>query len=84
MFLAPFSFGLVEGLCPAPCEGLDCLTRVALDVTLATRTARIFDGNAATLGESPSYRVHVGTAMTGLEGLDDPGVHLGAVIVRQP
>jgi len=84
MFFAPFSFGFVDGLCPAPCEELGCLTRAALDVTLATQTTRILDGNAVTLGESPSYRVHVGAAMTGMEVPDDPGVHLDAVIVRQP
>ena len=72
MFFAPLSFALVDAPCPAPCEGLGCFTRAALDVTLATQTTRILDGNAATLGESPSYHVHVGAAMTGSGAPDDP------------
>lgn len=83
-FFEPVSLALVDGLCPVPCEDFGCFTRAALDVSIATETARIFDGNAATLGESPSYRVHVGNATTGSGGLDDPGAHIGVVVVRQP
>lgn len=84
MFFEPVSLALVDGLCPVPCEDFGCFTRAALDVSVATQTARIFDGNAATLGASPSYRVHVGNVTTGSGGFDDWGVHMGVVIVRQP
>ena len=83
-FFEPVTLALVDGLCPVPCEDFGCFTRAALDVSIATETARIFDGNAATLGASPSYRVHVGYANTGSSGLDDPGVHVNVVVGRQP
>lgn len=84
MFFEPVSLALVEGLCPVPCEDFGCYTRAALDVSVATETTRIFDGNAATVGASPSYRVHVGNVTTGSGGFDDWGVHMGVVVVRQP
>lgn len=84
MFFEPVSLALVEGLCPVPCEDFGCYTRAALDVSVATETTRIFDGNAATVGASPPYRVHVGNVTTGSGGIDDWGVHMGVVIVRQP
>jgi hypothetical protein len=84
MFFDPLAIEQVDVGCLVPCEDWGCYTRSALDVTLGAETTRIYDGDAATVGEQPSYRVHVGYATFGSGGLDDWGQHVNVVAVRQP